>query len=520
MSREKTGEIKNSRVKNEEYGGSGLNETSNEYRDFLQEYLRELTIPREQSEGFIYFPSENIAIIPGKTSETNGVIEIREPEKLIGTEVFQTRDAFEKDFPAPKLASSVQYENQVFNGEKCPDTFSPEFGGRFCLTAIPIYETKDNTYVSVPILPDTGQRYGRHAKLGCASLLRGTQFPVSRGPNQLLTSAMSREMLSGVGGEQGKPPWTRPGVAPTGLWTIRFYDKAGHGKRYSEIRDCHVERDPETGTFELFLIRKQFVFGDINDVDIMENFPIERARALVSLSNLKNTEEGLPLKLDRLCMGNQRVEDISGMPQNYRQLFEERDGQFFLKELRAVPPLRSFLRLEQKVINRVPDTIKNDTAQEIGELFEDLVERTLNAPKNTKYFPISIPSGTELEDLIEGQSDDFKEWARKKAGKEVEVRPDFVLEDGTFVEVKTGKKIAVKPKKKDQMNRMILYKLVTKGEFNIRVFSLEEETQEKDISSPIPVEVFSDTEFGQKIKPEDLNLIHIWKRKLNGRQQK
>lgn len=541
MNREKTAETKTSPRLVEIM----RSETDKEYQDFLHEYLRELTVPKEQSEGFLYIPAKEIKIIPGSATSAKGVIEVHEPEQMVGTEVFQNRDAYEKFFPAKKFAASAAHENRVFAGEINPAPFSPEYGGRFCLTAIPVYETKDGAYVSIPILPDSGQKYGRHAKLGGTSMLRGTMFPGPRGQNEMLGDAFRREVIKSAEIDEKEKGlsknWTRPEAAPTGLWSVRFYGKSGQDRRYSEIRNCHVLRDPEAGTFELLLIRKQLIIGGLDQIDVYEQSPLERARALVRLENIKNSTEGKPLAIERLYLGSSRIQNLDDLPDSYRGLFSAEKAGIFLKKFQAVPTLRSFKSLEQKVIEKIPGNLKEEAEQEVGLLFEKIVEKSVGTPKNTAHLHVRVPEGRDLESKTEGQPEDFREWARKMAGKDIDVCPDFILSGKTFVEVKTGSHISAKPKKEDQLRRMILYKLATGEEGGVRLFVLGSEgadnqkeiqpggsdmPRQGDKSSsaespsslkagyPVQAEIFADTEFGDGINPEDLNLMHIWKRKL------
>lgn len=142
--------------------------------------LKELSLSAMESEGFLYFPKGSIKVIPDKVAGAGGIVEIREPEKKIGTEDFaKERDPFEKKY-YQEMEKSIRpladFENKVFSGEIAPAEFYPE-GGRLCLTVVKIYETKKGPFVLMPILPDSGQRYGTHAKLSGSNMMRGTRFP-------------------------------------------------------------------------------------------------------------------------------------------------------------------------------------------------------------------------------------------------------------------------------------------------------------------------------------------------------
>jgi hypothetical protein len=121
-------------------------------KDILSQYGKKLEIPALESEGFLYVPADHIRIIPPSGKETNGTVEIREPEEKTGTEKFDRRDQFERAYPVGEVTAAAEWENQVFDGKIYPEPFYPEVGGRICFSAINIYETKEGQFVLINIV--------------------------------------------------------------------------------------------------------------------------------------------------------------------------------------------------------------------------------------------------------------------------------------------------------------------------------------------------------------------------------
>ena|GEM_PF-6346120 len=490
-----------------------------EIEDILGEYGKNLEKSAFESEGFLYVPADHIKIIPPTEGMESGVVEIYEPEEKVGTEEFDLRTKFDMAYPVGDVSPFAEWENQVFDGEITPEPFSPEVGGRICFTNVNIYETKEESCMLMPIHPKLDKKYQivpakkEQSKLSGTSMLRGSRFPKASEIVSLTRSKVTHNLTELQKLNPEERIISRPAVLPTGLWTIRVFNKKG---KYSEIKNCHIQRDPSTGTLDVISIQKQFIFEGFENFHPRENLPLglERITALVSLNKLKRIQEGEPLELERLYYAGKEIQNLEDLPENYQSMFEKKEGKFFQKIFRATPPLQSFLKLEKRMLEETPEDLEGDIRQKIGELFENLVARVLEREKNQEELHAIVPKKETLETLLQNQPDKFKEWARALSGREIIVRPDFVLEDGTFVEVKSGLKTELKPEKREQVFRMVLYNLIKEQAPKIRIIKLEGETIDDPVFEYLHHENIFDTELAKKITERDLKPIKMWQKYL------
>ncbi len=489
------------------------------FLDFLTQTLEEIKASPGESRGFRYFPPGCIKIISATTKpgERGGVIEIYEPPTKQGADSFAVRDRHEKLYPKDQVAMAAAYENEIFEGENYPPPFHPEFGGRICVTGVKIYESREGTFVTIPILPPTGQRYEKEAKLSGSSMVRGASFP---GAGEIVKTSSSKEFTT-LGQLQTQHPQERlishPEQVKTGLWALKFIDKNG---RYSQVQNCHIHRDSETGTLDAFIAQKQIVFEDIDNLKPQERLPedAKRVQSLVDINDLKNTPEGSPLRLKSLLYMGKKITRLVELPEDYRVLFEEQPGGiFYLKKFLITPPLQAFLAHEQKIVQPAVESWEDDIRGKIGELFEKLVAKALGIQKNEEEFKVEIPSLGKLEKILVGQPEEFKQWALGLTGKRGQIggKPDFVLPDQTFMEVKSGGKMELKPEKRDQLFRMALYKLIRGEDLSkIKFLMLSEKTSVDKTLPQIKYENILDSDIKDKIDKGDLEKIKFWQKKL------
>jgi hypothetical protein len=515
------------------------------YREFLDVFLHKLERSAAESEGFMFIPAENIRIIPGRDG-SGGVLEIREPENKIGIEEFNKRDKFEKTHPLKIVNPEIEYQNMVFQGKIAGKPFSPDFGGRFALSNLTEIVTAEGRKVSISFLPDTGQRFGKHAKITQTNMARGARFPrveemvkrAKKGESNTLSEiqkANPREKII-----------SRPKPVETGLWTVRLTNQKG--TRITEIPDSYIYRDPDTGTFEILKMDKQFAFDKADSLDTKIHLPsyLKRAHALFDFNKLKDAKEGDSVELEKLYFDNEPIFGPDDLPENYRQLFIKKGDRIFLKELKMVPPLRAFMGMEQKVIDQVTGDMKNEIRIKMGELFEIMVENVLNIPDDAEPFEIDRPFSEKMEalesasgqvsesegkikrntekfrkelpanlsGLIKDQPPQFVKWVMDLKGKEIEVKPDFILPDGTFLEVKLSSTEAQADP--DQLFRMILYFLINGEEPKIKYYILEGKTSDNHIFPSIKYEnIFDDEKRREKIEKHGLTKpIDSWRKYL------
>ena len=495
---------------------SGPDETG--YADFLGEFLKPVEKGPNESRGFRYIPPDNIIIIPAGRDKgvSGGIIEIREPDESYGTDEFKDRDAYEKEYPIKRVKDISDYENQVFEGEKCPEPFNPEFGGRVCLTLVKLYESKEGEFMSMPIIPPTGQNFEGGMKFSGSSLIGSARYPNTK---EVLRKALGKE-VSNLSKKQEQHPdeklLSQSQEINTGLWSLKLVDKKG---KYGQVNGCHVKRDEQTGTLEFFKAQKQYVFEDIDDLIPSENLPsdMKRINTLVNVEDLKNAKEGQPLKLKGIFWEGKKVINFSDLPEIYKDVFEQKDGDFYVTEYKPTPPVQAYLENESRIVQPAEDNRENDVRVKIGELFEKLVGKTLEVEKNEKELSLVIPSNNELTKILDGQPEDFKNWVLDFVKKNitVNVKPDFILSDGAFLEVKSGGKVELKPEKRAQLFRMALYKLI-KGESlnSIKFFTLMGESEDSGIFPEIKYEKFLDSEWKDNMDPGDLKKIKFWQQEL------
>lgn len=518
------------------------------YQEFLDSFLHKLERTAEESEGFIYVPPENIVIIPGKDGQ-GGVIEIREPEELKGIDAFNVRDQFEKNHLDSLLAPESEFQNKVFRGELNSKEFKPQFGGRLALSNIKFYVSPQGTMFSVPVIADTGQYFSRHAKLPGTNLARGRRFVdakilvsgASRGESNTLSEAAKAHPRERVI-SNSKP-------IEAGFWTLRLV--SNDGRKQTEIPNCHIYRDPETGTFEIIRMEKQYIFQKEDDLDTKINVApwLKRAHFLASYDKLKKAKPGQPLELEKLYFNNQPIKDIKELPKNYQSLFEIKNEKFYLKELKMVPPLAAFHEMEQKVINKTPDDAKAEIKRYLGGVFEKLVENALNISpegeamdvnrpftekmkrgqvgdplfsgkikKNEESNSVDVPSENELIRLEKDNPQyfppAFKNWIKDLKRKKIEVKPDFILPDGTFLEVKLSAAEAIA--NRDQLFRMVLYLLANKKPIKIKYFTADDHsTVDPDFSEIRYESIFKDEKLEEIIRKHKLSKdFDYWNGKL------
>lgn len=426
-----------------------------EVNQFIENFLSKLERNAYESQGFLNIPPENITI-----DSIRRIIEIKEPDEKMGVEKFSVRDEFEKTYPAEIIGPWAELENEIYDGKINPPSFHPEFGGRVCFHSINLYETAKGIFVSMPILPDSGQKYSGKAKGPGSNIIRGPRFPTIKE----VTSAASSKESSNLEKIQKENPAEKiisGSIAmPTGLWTIRLTDKKG---RFSDVRDCHIQRDIETGTLEIFKVKKKLVFDEPELLHPEENLPmgLKRANSFVALEKLKKTEEEKPIGLERLSFDNKPINNLEELPENYKNLFEKKEGKFFLKQFKPVPSFRAFLNLEKRIVDQnSPEAVKK-IKESLGNIFEKMVSELFQRPKNEQELSAKIPEKKELVQLINGQPLEFQKWAINLKRKEITIKPDFILDSGTFLETKLAPYEAMS--NPDQLFRMVLYSLL-KGE--------------------------------------------------------
>lgn len=488
-----------------------------EVTDFSAEYLRTIEKSTAESQGFMNIDAENIRIIPQENG-TGGVIEIKPLINQRGIDDFSKRDLFEKDFPQAKLKESAEFENRIFRGEAKAQPFSPEFGARICLAIIKLYETKEGQFISLPILPASGQKYSGHAKISGTNLLRGNK-PT---PKSLFTGALTKETSNLEKIQKDNPHdkiINKGEYVKTGVWTIRFLNP--NGSHY-DIRDCHVQRDAQTGTLDVLLINKKIVFAGFDDVLTEEALGngLQRLNSMVSLEDLKQAEEDKELQLKKVFWGGKEIKRLTDVPAEYMDLFIEREGTLWLKEYKAVPALNAFVEQEKKIIITTDDELEIEIRTGLGKVFEKLLEKTLGTKRNNSYLHTDVTSDeNELARLTQGLPQDFIYWTKTVSGKNITVLPDFILTDGTFVEAKLDGRIDIIPEKKDkreQIFRMMLYKLI-KGEApKIKIISLEGETGEDFILPGVQYENILQT---GKYDEKDFAEILAWRKRLKEKQE-
>ncbi|MFZ2187995.1 MAG: hypothetical protein WAV73_00325 [Candidatus Moraniibacteriota bacterium] len=482
-------------------------------RDILHQHGKKLEKSALESEGFLFIPAENIRITPPSEKGQNGILEIREPAEKNGTESFDLRDSIEKAWPIGEVSDSAEWENSVFGGEISPSSFSPEIGGRICLTNIQTYETAEGIFVLMPIHPKTESKYqliqkrSGQAKLSGTNMLRGKRFPSAQEFSNTARAKVTHNLQNLQAQNPEEKIVSQSLVVPTGLWNVRLINQKG---KYSEIKNCHVQRDPSTGTLDLFSIQKQFIFDEFENFHPQENSEPERVSALIALDRLKAADENAPLKLNRVFFAGKKLATIKELPENYQSLFEEKENDLLLKNFQPTPPLKAFLDLERKVIQETPKDLTGEIRQKIGTLFEDLVALAIGKEKNSIQLEIKIPEGQELKTILAGQPEEFQNWALALKNKIITIQPDFILADGTFIETKAGTKLELKPEKRDQLFRIILYKLLKNEELKIRVISLEGETSQDSTFTNLQYENFFDTELAENVTEQDLKPIKTW----------
>jgi len=496
---------------------------SREYKEFLQTYLKKTETPFQESEGFLLIPAENVTITPYDKKTGGGLIEIKEPEQKIGIDKFNIRDNFEKNYPRGISQASIQKENKIFAGEETTEKpFHPTFPLRFCLNSIKIFENAKESFILLPIIPHSGQQYEEHLKLPGTSMIRGNRFPQS---NELLKFARAKQIeIPKKQFDKDEPVFSPEQLFKTGIWTVKFINDKG---RYSQIFNCHLWRNQETGTLDAFIIRKQYVFQDINDIDFQDKLSNElgRANALVSLSDLLRTEEGQPLPLKHLYLGEQKIKKLNELPEKYRSMFSQnQEDEFYLKETKYTPPMRAFLKYEKKVIENNPESIehvessaqelKRAIRQKIGELFEKLVSKALNIAPNKDLITHRLNKNVNFSEILKPYPDDFKDWAKNyiETHHAIVLKPDFILDDGTFIEVKSGEYLDAEDNL-NQIKKMFLYKILNNSKNNIRVISLQTNNQLLNLPG-VTFEQIENSDLKDKIDPEIWQEIQNWKAKL------
>jgi hypothetical protein len=503
------------------FGRPGVSQYAKEgVGDLLKQYGKNLEKPALESEGFLYIPADHIRVIPPQETGQHGVVEIYEPAEKIGTEAFDRRDMFEQALPVGDILPEAEWENKVFRGEITPEAFIPEIGGRVCLAVVNLYESKEGTFVMLPVHPPREEKYqfvhkrSGQTKLSGTNMLRGTRFPAAQ---ELLRGAQGKVQnnLMQLQAQYGKDEKVsgKPILMQTGLWDLRFINQKG---KYSEVKNCYLQRDAETGTLDALLLSKQFIFEAMDEFKLKEQSGtgVKRVNALVATDALLQAKEGTALNVQKLFYDDQTISRLEDLPARYQGMFEMRDGQIFLKQFKPTPPLKGLIGLENKIVKQTPEDTVNLVREKIGQLFESVAADALGTEKNKEKFEIVVPNGDDLENLLQGQPEAFCSWAREQSGKNISVQPDFILADGTFVEVKSGAKLDLKPEKRAQLFRMVLYKLLKKEPLKIRIISLEGETMPDPVFEQLKYENIFDTELGDKITARDLKPIRLWQEYL------
>jgi hypothetical protein len=100
------------------------------------------------------------------------------------------------------------------------------------------------------------------------------------------------------------------------------------------------------------------------------------------------------------------------------------------------------------------------------------------------------------------------------AGKAISANPDFVLPDGTFIELKLGIGSLTNESAKIQRYRMAIYQLLRYGGIKIRTIFFTKGDYPKSEFSQIAYENFFDTEFSKNAPEKDIEEIRSWVKKL------
>ena len=426
--------------------------------------------------------------------------------------------------PVKLLKPSADIENQIFSGIKSPEkSFQPNFDIRFCLNLIKIFENAEDAFILMPILPDSGQKYEKQLKLPGTNLLRGNKFPTNK---QILRTASNKiSLIEKKTYDKSEKVLSQETFLKTGLWTIQFTNKKG---RYSRIHNCHLWRDVETGTIDAFLMKKQFIFQDIDDFDFEDlvSGKINRAHALVSLNELLKTQEGESLNLRQLYQGNKRIDDLSELSKSYDNLFEmDENDNFILKESKFTPTLKTFLNYERKIIKKEDSNLENihnkkeelirEAKIKIGELFEKLMADILKLEINQENRSYRFNKENDLEKINTDYPEDFQKWAKNyiKEHHALVIKPDFILKNGDFIEIKRGKALN-SPDNKRQAYRMLLYKILTEEQTDIQIISLHPLEKQKLVDG-IEYRYFFDTTWTNDLEKSKLDEIQKWENKIS-----
>ena len=491
--------------------------TKKEIGELYSEF-ENLELPAADSQGFLHFDRKDILIDP-----QNRMIVFRQPEKPKGHDKYPKRDEFEQSWPGQKedILAWAAKENAIYKGTTSPAAEHPELGGRVCLSVVNIYKTAGGEYMSVPVLPaeeathKIKQKYAGGAKIAAATLVRGID-PLQK---NLLKAAASREThnLAEIQKKNRQEKIvSRPHIRETGFWTVRFFRDKNGREEYSDVRNVHPYRDPETGTLELLLMREEFILDKFDEFRPQLNLQpgLKRVNTLVSVDKLKKTKEGEALEIERLYFDNELIAGLNELPKNYHGLFSQAEnGRFYLNNLHPVPPLRAFLDLQKMMVDETDKDVVNPVREKIGELFEKLMEKALGKEKNPDDFEVALPAREKLKKIVANQPREFQDWALGLKGNKIKTHPDFVLGDGTFIEVKAGGKLEFKPEKRGQLFRMILYKLLKGEEVKVRILTLEKTAQDPAFDWLKYENVF-ETEWKDKISERDMKPIRMWQRYL------
>jgi hypothetical protein len=153
--------------------------------------------------------------------------------------------------------------------------------------------------------------------------------------------------------------------------------------------------------------------------------------------------------------------------------------------------------------------------EKIGHFFEEVLEKIIHTEKNTREISFVAPQKNTLHTLPHNLPVKFYNWVNTVAGKTLTVQPDFILPDGTFLEAKSGGKTYLKTEKREQLFRMMLYKIIHQEPLSsIRYITLDTHDA-TDIPIPeIRYESIFESEWKHDIQESDFKTIRQWQSRL------
>ncbi len=485
--------------------------------ELREHYFHELSRNAIESEGFLHIPKENIGIFPPGTmrnadgtvlNPVNGVLQIREPAEKKGIEEFAQRDAFEKEHlrTMKNTRAYVAKENDMWRGVQLPtQAFHPEIGGRFCFHVVKIFENREGQFLFLPILPDTGQLYSGHVKIGGSNLLRGNN--ALKGSN-LFKGAFHKEKVSSVTEQSGvvqKDIHFTP--CQTGMWDIQFVN---HKNKTSTIHGCHVARDENTGTLDVFQSQKTVLLDDPKDVRVT-NAAVDWVYALAKLEDLRTASPDESLPVGQLYLGQELVEDITQLPEKYQGIFRKEDDGWCIDHYQPVPTLQKFLDYEKQIIDIPQEKHVRNQAEIAGKMFEKVIGKIPGVHDVPRKEQRTIPWNDDVfRDLLAKECKEFQDWAQHNEAtmKAVTFDPDYVLDDGTYVELKRSRV------NYNQLFKTRLFQLIEAlhgVDVKVRYVSLDRTSSDEKLLEQLGMEIesFFDSEWAQNVSPSDPDMQRL-----------